>query len=136
MLLRMAIPACSDPGCIHKPAFTISCGYDEETALASVGPGWSPFVREGLDLVAGRGRLIQVKEKCGGLRLYAEPNSDLPNDEVDRLFEALREIERRAGEHCEDCGARGELVVRRMYYRTLCPTCAAAEGFESLPTEA
>lgn len=125
---------CSNPRCIHHPSSFIACGYDETMALESVGPGWSDIVREALAVVEGRGRLVQVKEKFGGLRLYADSNPELSLDDDGAMRTALAAIERRSLTQCEQCGAPGSLMARRHWYRTLCLSCAAADGFEPLDT--
>lgn len=120
---------CSLRGCIHRPGFVIECGYDEALARASVGLGWAPLVREGLAVLAGHGRLLQVKEKFAELCLYAvsDGRNRRQNDE---MFRALRAIEDRSKTICEQCGAAGGQVVRDGWYRTACPAHAAADGFK------
>lgn len=109
-------------GCFHMPGFVIACGYDEQLALASVGPGWAELVREGLAIVAGRGRLVQVKEKYGTLCLYAESDAESGD-----MFDLLWAIEARSAQICEKCGEPGK-IVGAGWYRTACPVHTAGDA--------
>lgn len=88
----------------------------------AIGPGWSKIV---LDLhhemvkVEPEYKILQVKEKFGGLRYYTEPST-----------EAMRVLtlhaERKAWCTCYECGASGE--VRPLgggSFITLCDVCEA-----------
>lgn len=94
-------------GCFHMPGFVIACGYDEATALASVGAGWANLVREGLAAVAGVGYLDQVKEKYATLCLYASTNPGTSEEAATAMFAALHALEARSASICETCGAPG-----------------------------
>jgi len=108
------------------PGFVIECGYDEKLALASVGFGWADLVRKGLLAVAGYGRLVQVKEKYGTLRLYWEGDSGITRGKADVIQHRLDALEAASGAICEQCGAPGQLVVSGGWYRTACPRCRPA----------
>lgn len=79
------------------------------------GPGWWPIIAQ-LDQDL-RGlypdyKVIQVKEKFGGLRFYAD-GVDQPG------YELIAAAERLASETCEECGQPGTLRTD-IWYRTLC----------------
>lgn len=79
--------------------------------------GWRPLVGRLYDslLAAGwDGRLVQVKEKFGGLRFYVERE---PLEVRRLIYAAMDESERT----CEVCGETGEPVTRASGWRnTLC----------------
>lgn len=93
-------------------------GYTRENALESVGRGWASLVNEVFDVyenIKGTIKIVQVKEKWGGLRIY----TDYSNTTLD---EVLRKVEELSLTICEDCGKPGK-IVGTGWYRTLCPTC-------------
>lgn len=90
-------------------------GYTRELALASVGEGWAKLVNEAFDQLAhikGNIKIIQVKEKWGGLRIYTDYSNHLYDKKV-------RELEERSFHICEVCGNPGNLRGGG-WYRTLC----------------
>ena len=99
------------------PTYVIYEGYDRALALESVGKGWSSLVNEVFDFMEQNrihSKVIQVKEKWGGLRIYT--------DVIDnRLDEKIREMEKKSFTICEDCGMPGVLRGGG-WYRTLCET--------------
>lgn len=103
------------------PGFVVYEGYDRALALESVGPGWSSLINEIFDFIEQNKitnvRIIQVKEKYGGLRLY----TDFINDVLDNK---IREVEKRSYTVCEVSGAPGQLRNCNGWYRTL----SEAEG--------
>ena len=108
------------------PAGVVYSGYDKELALMSVGTGWSQLIEELFNFADENKtgtKIIQVKEKWGGLRIY----TDLINENLDKK---IQELEKRSFTICEQCGASGQLRQGN-WYRTLCD--AHANG--SLPTE-
>lgn len=89
-------------------------GYDRELALQSVKSGWASLIhkifdkKEELNTTA---RIVQVKEKWGGLRIYSD---------YDEVFEPfIHEVERESFKICEQCGAPGDLRSGG-WYKTLC----------------
>jgi hypothetical protein len=90
----------------------------------SVGPGWIPLLdRLAADLVAlgWDRRLLQVKEKYGGLRFYI---ADSSSEMEARISQAEQESE----QICESCGAPGG--ARRDtsgWIRTRCDDCERDE---------
>jgi hypothetical protein len=97
------------------PTFVIYEGYDRALALASVGKGWAPLIHEVFDLIEQKKitqKVVQVKEKFGGLRIY----TDIINDELEKK---VIEVGNRSFTICEECGAPGQLRGGS-WYRTLC----------------
>ena len=90
-------------------------GYTRDFAKQSVGKGWHNLIDEVFDKLEKRFKMIkiiQVKEKWGGLRIY----TDYSNEEFDKF---IQEIEKRSFTICEDCGSPGNLR-EGSWYRTLC----------------
>lgn len=87
------------------------------------GRGWWPLLLE-LDAELRQTdpgyTVVQVKEKFGGLRYYTSALSPAG-------MALVREAELRAARTCEVCGEPGTTVVRRHWYKTLCPP--HAEGY-------
>lgn len=92
-------------------------------------PGWALLVSEALESLAAieatpglRSRVSQVKEKFGGLKLYAFVDDDRP--EGRRFTAQLREIvqaaEQRAARTWQTCGAPGELRSPGVWWATVC----------------
>jgi hypothetical protein len=127
-------------------------GYTLEEALASVGAGWWPLVRDGMAAAArADARVVQVKEKFGVLRLHAHSPDDTPL--APQAWAALRDVlvavEARSKRACERCGAEAPAGPRRSptagWIKTVCdaclpldvrawdPTCAG--NFRQLPAE-
>ncbi|HYD54120.1 MAG TPA: hypothetical protein VEA99_15905 [Gemmatimonadaceae bacterium] len=96
--------------------------YSLDDALASVGPGWADLVRRShaLAMIAGV-RVIQVKEKFGGLRVYTEPSTR-------ELSDTLEEIEAESFTVCESCGAPGDRLRVRRWWMVRCPRCQLPEA--------
>jgi hypothetical protein len=90
-------------------------GYTREDALTSVGPGWASLIHMVFDALAtikGQVKIVQVKEKWGGLRIY----TDYINEQLDT---AIRAAEHDSFTICEECGLPGKLRGGS-WYRTLC----------------
>lgn len=88
-------------------------GYDVETGLASVGPGWADLVRRAFGALPEGHMIVQVKEKFGSLRIYFEPNQTAYEDLIDQLAAESLTL-------CEVCGGPGRLRTDRYWQRTLC----------------
>lgn len=87
-------------------------GYTRENGLTSVGAGWAPLVNrvfDKLETIKGNVKIIQVKEKYGGLRIY----TDYSNEELD---EVIYDAEHESLEMCEVCGQPGKLRGKSWYY--------------------
>ena len=88
-------------------------GYDLETGVASVGPGWADLVRRAFVGLPEAHMIVQVKEKFGSLRIYFEPNQTAYEDLLDELAAESLTI-------CEVCGGLGRHRTDRYWQRTLC----------------
>lgn len=83
------------------------------------GPGWVALIDSTLRELAAdcpESRIVQVKEKFGGLRIYLEDKTD----------ETAKAILRRAEESslrvCEVCGAPGQRMATHGWVRVRCDT--------------
>jgi hypothetical protein len=82
------------------------------------GPGWYALEKELIQDLIKLGwdrRIVQVKEKFGGLRFYIGEGSDEIFDRIDRAEEESIKI-------CERCGNPGR-VVGKSWLRCLCDEC-------------
>lgn len=99
-------------------------GYTRSLARQSVGRGWTHLVDKVFDaledLTSGSRELIptpkiiQVKEKWGGLRIYTSGDGTHPIEDV------IREVENESYNVCEDCGNLGQLRNLNGLYKTTC----------------
>ena len=97
------------------PTYVIYEGYDRALALESVGQGWASLIHEVFAYIENNNvhsKVIQVKEKFGGLRIY----TDVMDDGLEVI---IRSVGKRSFEICEDCGSPGGLR-EGSWYRTLC----------------
>jgi hypothetical protein len=86
-----------------------------EDLQAAVGKGWSKIVQklvEDLESLGWDGRVLQVKEKFGGLRFYVATTSDA-------IHGRIAEAEHESYRTCEECGNPGCLRAGG-WLRTLC----------------
>ena len=83
-------------------------GYTLEYALESVGPGWADLVRAAYQACEDADiRIVQVKEKFGGLRIYYEgTRTDRQSD--DHVWDLINALEAKSLRTCETCGGRGK----------------------------
>lgn len=88
----------------------------ESEAVEMVGKGWEHLVRRVYNAKIGLGipvGIIQVKEKFGGLRIYA-----------DYYVKEIEDVIVQAGKEsftiCEECGNTGILVKQNGWYKTRC----------------
>jgi len=98
------------------PAFVNYGGYTLEQGLASVGAGWSGMVEMAFAMKPENVKIVQVKEKFGGLRIYTSPY--VP--EYERFLSLLTRL---ASVTCEWCGQRGSMDQRYGWLLTLCEQC-------------
>lgn len=85
------------------------------------GDGWEPLLRklcEKLKALDFKGNVVQVKEKFGTLRFYADGMTD-------EQYKAVHEAEYKSEITCEACGQPGKLRSGG-WIRTLCDTCDAS----------
>ena len=115
------------------PHLTADYGGDPATTSMSAGfaiaDGWEPLFRRLLTEIetirlalppaeAAKVKLLQVKEKWGGLRVYVDTENDA-------IQQALDQAEQESFGVCEKCGATGEDVFPQGggWVRTLCSSC-------------
>jgi hypothetical protein len=98
------------------PSEVIHEGYDRSLALQSVGSGWASLINELFDFIDNNKiknvKIIQVKEKWGGLRVY----TDFINTSLQKK---IHELELRSFSVCEVTGDPGRLRNCNGWYRTL-----------------
>jgi len=115
------------------PTFVDYEGYTVGDAKASVGPGWHTLVECVFRSIAVWNKehpnlefpvkVVQVKEKWGGLRIYTTSSPD----EVRGAVDLAEDVSFRT---CEDCGALGTPCAPGFgWIRTLCPTCVKLTEF-------
>lgn len=88
--------------------FRLACG--------SVGRGWLPLIRTAFKFKPENVRIVQVKEKFGGLRIYFEPHEE----NYGIVIKTLESISFRT---CEWCGRRGKADNSYYWTLTLCKEC-------------
>jgi hypothetical protein len=88
-------------------------GLKRDTALASVGSGWSTLINNLYDAKPRWVHIVQVKEKWGTLRFYTSGSPTWYDDLID-LYE------RESGSICEVCGDNGNQRDDLGWIRTLC----------------
>jgi hypothetical protein len=93
------------------------------------GDGWHDIIRELCEAIEainqeseGSTRVLQIKEKYGGLRFYV-------GGATDDIFDLIEEAEKKSYHICEVCGDDGKLSHHNHWYKTLCPSCAKKGGF-------
>jgi hypothetical protein len=89
--------------------------------LFECGDGWFDIVDKALMamdpiLREGEIKILQIKEKYGGLRIY----TTFTNDALDAI---VARAEDEAKKTCEICGREGKMTCTHRWYRTLCPNC-------------
>lgn len=78
------------------------------------GIGWDKIVDPLIEYCEKRGiKILQVKEKFGGLRFYTETNTE-------ELDELIRQAEEKCSYTCEECGEEGKMTSYD-WMRVLCP---------------
>lgn len=96
----------------------------------TVDKGWRPLLID-LDVALTEAdpsvRYIVITQKYGALRIYTTPN---PSQRASRL---IREAEKKSATTCEMCGGAGaSLCTRQRWFRTLCPSCATEQKYETV----
>ena len=89
-----------------------------------VGKGWNNILlelHENLVKINPDYRIVQIKEKMGGLRFYLAESTLEMNKHVD-------EAERASMETCEECGREGGLFNDRGWLKTVCTAHAVSRG--------
>jgi hypothetical protein len=96
-------------------------GLKRETALRSVGKGWSKLINNLYDAKPKHTNVLQVKEKYASLRFYVSSAPDWYFDLIDYYDQKSMTI-------CEQCGNEGKVRVDRSWYLTLCDECNKKEN--------
>lgn len=89
------------------------------------GSGWKSLYQPIIDYVEewnksheSKIKIIQIKEKFAGLRIYVEN----PTEELNQM---IYEAELKSFYMCEDCGSTENIgTIGNRWYRTLCRNCA------------
>lgn len=88
----------------------------------AIGNGWHDLLEQlllDIERLNPTGfKILQIKEKFGGLRFYFQVNPEFQ----DAVNEMVAQAERVAEATCEVCGEPGELRVDRPWLKTLCDT--------------
>ena len=77
--------------------------------------GWNIIIKNLIEDLIELGwdkKIVQVKEKFGGLRFYVVSGSD-------EIYDRISTAEKESYETCETCGEKGELRLVG-WYKTLC----------------
>lgn len=98
-------------------------GYSLESALKSVGQGWSELIELAFFYKPDNIKIVQVKEKFGGLQIY----TDYSIKPYSNLLSILTGQSTRI---CEWCGERGTLDTRYSWMLTLCEKDKRKRGRE------
>lgn len=97
----------------HPEAIIYGGSLKRETALRSVGKGWSEIINNLYDAKPKGVRVTQVKEKFGGLRFYAER-------EPQWYYDLISFYEDKSYCVCEKCGKKGSCRSDLSWILTLC----------------
>lgn len=90
---------------------------------AFIGKGWIEPVRNALKVLDAAGaKVVQIKEKFGGLRLYYNHAKDINVWAYVACEMAVRDAEQKCWKLCENCGAKGKLRDGG-WVKTLCDAC-------------
>ena len=130
----------------HPALFNLTeHGRTSTPGWPTVGDGWRELVETAVGRIAkavaaapaGSLRIVQVKEKFAGLRLYWQ-SAGLSDEIKNAVEEAVALAEARSACTCEMCGVEGRLYNRGGWFATACPDHAQGEavpikpGFENL----
>lgn len=64
-----------------------------------------------------------------------EPERQRRRELSEKMEEIIREYEDLSAKTCELCESDAELLARKYWYKTLCPTCAEKDGYMPIPEE-
>lgn len=100
---------------------------DNHQVYTEFGPGWNsllaPIAQLANELDA---TITQAKEKYGELRIYFDPGQA----DTDALEEMIDRAEEESRRTCEMCGKLGHLMVKGIWYKTLCKEHATDLGYK------
>jgi hypothetical protein len=95
----------------------------------SCGPGWDELVmmtHHSLRALDPDYKILQIKEKFGGLRYYFHPSDEVEQDVKDRMWAIEALVGRLSECICEECGGPGQPDYPSKYWiQTLCKDCLA-----------
>jgi hypothetical protein len=119
----------------HPALFNLTeHGRTSTPGWPTCGDGWRDLVETAVGRVAkavaavpaGSLRIVQVKEKFAGLRLYWH-GAGLSDEIRNAVDEAVALAEARSACTCEVCGAEGRLYNRGGWFATACPDHAQGD---------
>jgi hypothetical protein len=103
-------------------------GIKRSEAKRYVGRGWHHLIDRIYDMLEKNEPnyvIVQVKEKLGGLRVYAEGGTVSKEG-----LEFIWGVEKQSLSVCEVCGAEGQLRTDRAWYKALCDSHATLSSRE------
>ena len=97
-----------------------------------VDEGWYQIVvdcSKAIDAIYPHYKILQIKQKFGGLRFYLDIHGDATNEQRNQVYEAIRKYEKLAEQTCEATGLPG-VPMKSPYgwVKTLNPEYAASTG--------
>jgi hypothetical protein len=96
------------------------------------GAGWHPLIDPLVKRCEDLGGTIdQVKEKFGGLRFYYTEHGPASEELWTQFQDMVDEAESHSQSTCELCGARGVLMSKASWYKTLCKRHATELGYST-----
>lgn len=99
---------------------------------ATIGEGWADLVSDlvdDLEKVDPDFKVVQVKEKFGGLRFYLEGYSNNLSEKEQNIIDGLiNSASSKSLETCETCGKKG--YPKGYWVLTLCDECRENEKYE------
>jgi hypothetical protein len=125
----------------HPALFTITeNGQTSTPGWPTVGDGWRELVETAVGRIAdavasapaGSLRIVQIKEKFAGLRLYWQ-SAGLSDEIKNAVEEAIYLAEARSACTCEQCGEPGRLYKSGGWFLTACDEHARGEVVEVRP---
>jgi len=94
--------------------------------------GWADLVHqchlEILD-VDPNYKILQIKEKLGGLRYYYQSEMGVWVQEIDNIIQKYEEL---CSSTCENCGNPGSLSLSGRWYKTLCEECKITLNYQKI----
>lgn len=120
------------PSGAPREAFDVSCNS-----------GWFPMLRQLLKDIQATGvkprelRILQIKEKFGGLRFYFSCENTIEKEVYDQIQQLVDKAEEASYNICEDCSATEDVQTNGTPYwlRSLCPKCRNARMAEVKPED-
>jgi hypothetical protein len=125
----------------HPDLFTLTQnGQTSTPGWPTVGDGWRDLVETAVARIAdavatapaGSLRIVQVKSKFAGLRLYWQ-SAGLSDEIKNAVEEAVALAEARSACTCEICGEAGRLFKRGGWFMTRCDDHAEGNPVEIRP---